>query len=150
MVPDCVYDGDWLFGVSTVAETKLKECQSVVSVEEGENAVGDGTGYQFVCCFKEVDSSRAVVVLDQGVDNAVLEGGGGGADEHWGCYFKEPFKEVGRCMEELFTCCAHGATSLIQFHAFEGVEEFFCGGERFQAGAEVILEGLMVGAVGFW
>ena len=132
-----------------MAETELGECQYVVFVEEGENAVGNGTRYKFVCCFKEVDSSEAVVVLDQGVDNTVSEGGGGGAVEHWGCNFKELFVEVGRCMEEVLTCCAHGATGLIRFHAFQGVEEFVCVSERFQAGAEVILECLMGGAVGF-
>ena len=133
-----------------MAETKLEEGQYVVFVEEGENAVRDGTRYKFVCCFKEVDSSETVVVFDQGFDNAVSEGGGDGAVEHWGCYFKEPFKEVRGCMQEVLTCCAHGATGLVRFHAFEGVEEFFCGGERFQAGAEIILDSLMVGAVGFW
>ena len=50
-------------------------------------------------------------------------------------------------MQDVFTCCARGSPSFLGVHAFQGEEEFFRGGKGFQACTEVILQGLVVGAV---
>ena len=75
------------------------------------------------------------------------EGRGDTAAKHWVGKFEEPVMYVGWCMQDVFACCARGSPSFVRVHAFQGEKEFFRGGKRSQACTEVVLEGLVGGAV---
>ena len=75
------------------------------------------------------------------------EGRGDSAAKHWVGKFEEPVMEVRWCVQDVFTCFARGSPSFVGVHAFQGEEEFFRRGKGCQACTEVVLEGLVGGAI---